>query len=75
MQGEKGGGRMEKSISPIQLMSHYRRTQLVRCARKWTLLTVSYNLLLTDTNSHARPPSGSIVFLALKPNILQLFTT
>jgi hypothetical protein len=60
-------------------MSHYRQTQLVRCTTKWTLLTVSYNLLLTDTNSHvrppARPPSGSIVFLALKPNILQLSTT
>jgi hypothetical protein len=52
---------MEKRISPIQLMSYYRRTQLVSCATKWTLLTVSYNLLQTDTNSHARPPSGSIV--------------
>jgi len=48
---------MEKSISPIQLMSYYRRTQLVSRARKWTLLTGSYNLLQTDTNSHARPPA------------------
>jgi hypothetical protein len=62
---------MEKSISPIQLMNYYRRTQLVSCARKRTLLTVSYNLLQTDTNGHARPPSGSIVLLALKQNILQ----
>jgi hypothetical protein len=58
VQGEKGSGRMEKSISPIQLMSCYRRTQLVSCARKWTPLTVSYNLQQTDTTATpARPPA------------------
>lgn len=66
---------MEKSISPIQLMSYYRRTQLASCARTGTLLTVSHNLLQTDINSHARPPSGSVLFLALNSNILQLPTT